>query len=71
MRILGVDLTRQPLPNGSVEHVLVLLDDDGRVTLRPIRSRLGELRGMLRRPGRKPVSIEEMDAAIAREHAKR
>lgn len=31
MRILGVDLTRQPLPNGSVEHVLVLLDDDGGV----------------------------------------
>ena len=31
MRILGVDLTRQPPPNGSVEHVLVLLDDDGGV----------------------------------------
>jgi len=31
VRILGVDLTRQPLPNGSVEHVLVLLDDDGGV----------------------------------------
>lgn len=31
MRILGVDLTRQPLPNRSVEHVLVLLDDDGGV----------------------------------------
>jgi predicted RNase H-like nuclease len=31
VRILGVDLTRQPRPNGSVEHVLVLLDDDGRV----------------------------------------
>jgi len=31
VRILGVDLTRQPLPNRSVEHVLVLLDDDGGV----------------------------------------
>jgi predicted RNase H-like nuclease len=32
VKILGVDLTRQPPPNGSVEHVLVLLDDDGRVS---------------------------------------
>ncbi len=31
MRILGVDLTRQPPPTGSGEHLLVLLDDEGRV----------------------------------------
>lgn len=30
MKVLGVDLTRQPPSRGSVEHVLVLLDEQGR-----------------------------------------
>jgi antitoxin PrlF len=39
------------------------------VVLRPGTLDLGTLRGLLHRPGRKPVSLEEMDAAIAKAHS--
>jgi AbrB family looped-hinge helix DNA binding protein len=32
---------------------------------------LRSLRGILHRPGRKPISLDEMDAAIARFHGRR
>ena len=41
------------------------------VVVHPGRRDLRSLRGMLARPGRKPVSLEQMDAAIAREHGRR
>ena len=67
------------VPKRVREHLCVttgdrldfVIEDDGVVTVRPASSRLDELRGMLARPGRKPVSIEEMDAAIEREHSDR
>jgi antitoxin PrlF len=31
---------------------------------------LRSLQGLLQRPGRKPVSLQEMDAAIAKSHAR-
>ena len=31
MRILGVDLTREPASAGPAEHTLVMLDADGRI----------------------------------------
>jgi AbrB family looped-hinge helix DNA binding protein len=45
--------------------------EDERVVVRPGTRDLRSLRGILHRPGRKPVSIEAMDAAIARLHGKR
>jgi antitoxin PrlF len=42
-----------------------VVEADGRVVLRPATRDVRELRGMLRRKGRKPVSLEEMDRAIA------
>ena len=42
-----------------------------RVVLRPGTLDLATLRGLLRRPGRKPVSLKEMDAAVARFHGRR
>ncbi len=41
-------------------------DEAGRVVLQPGSSELTDLRGMLRREKRPPVSLAEMDAAIAR-----
>ena len=45
--------------------------ENDRVVVRPGTRDLRSLRGILHRPGRKPVSIQAMDAAIARLHGKR
>jgi AbrB family looped-hinge helix DNA binding protein len=42
-----------------------VVESDGRVVLRPATLDVRELRGMLRKKGRKPVSLEQMDRAIA------
>jgi antitoxin PrlF len=42
-----------------------VVESDGRVVLRPATQDVRELKGMLRKKGRKPVSLEEMDRAIA------
>jgi antitoxin PrlF len=47
------------------------VQEDGQIIVRPVRSRLKQLRGMLRDRKRKPVSLAQMDAAIARERSRR
>lgn len=42
-----------------------VVESDGRVVLRPATLDVRQLRGLLRRRGGKPVSLEEMDSAIA------
>jgi len=39
--------------------------EDGRIVLRAKNRSIGDLAGMLHRPGQRPISIEEMDEAIA------
>lgn len=48
------------------DRVSVALRPDGRVELRPAGSRreVAASRGILKRPGRRPVTIEEMQKAI-------
>jgi len=41
-----------------------------RVVLHPGTRDVRSLRGLLHRPGRKPVSLRQMDAAVARLHAR-
>jgi AbrB family looped-hinge helix DNA binding protein len=41
-----------------------VISDDGLVFVRPGTGRAEDLRGLLHRPGRRPVSLVEMDAAI-------
>ena len=53
------------------DRVDFVIETSGLVMVRPARSRLSELDGMLKRSGQRPVSIEEMDEAIAREHSRR
>lgn len=67
------------LPKEIREHLHVkagdrldfVVDDAGQVTVQPARSRLADLWGMLHDPERRPVSVEDMDAAIEREHGRR
>ena len=56
------------VPGDRIDFVV---KDNGQVVVRPARSRLKQLQGMLRNPNRKPVSVDQMDAAIAREHSRR
>lgn len=55
---------------GPGDRLEVSLLADGRVELRPAGARppLSRLRGVLKRPGQRPVSIEEMQAAIETGH---
>ena len=53
------------------DRIDFVVEDNGLVVVRPARSRLRRLRGMLRDRKRKPASLEQMDAAVAREHSRR
>ena len=50
-------------PGDQIDFVL---DASGEVRLRPGAYDVGELRGLLHRAGRPPVSVEEMEEAITR-----
>jgi antitoxin PrlF len=62
---------RDHLHVAAGDRVDFVIETSGLVVVRPARSRLRELDGMLKRVGRRPVGIEEMDEAIAREHSRR
>ena len=53
-------------PGDQVDFVL---DDAGVVSLRAGSTHINDLKGLLLRPGRPPVSTEDMARAIARFHA--
>jgi AbrB family looped-hinge helix DNA binding protein len=54
-------------PGDRVEFVL---GEDGGVRLRAGEVDVSELRGLLRRPRRRPVSLEEMEEALTRRGAR-
>jgi antitoxin PrlF len=62
---------RQFLRVKAGDPVDFVIDDDGRVIVRPATVDVRSLKGLLRRPGRRAVKVEDMDAAIARLHRKR
>jgi antitoxin PrlF len=62
---------RHALKVGPGDRIDFVVEDDGRVSVRPVQIDVTELRGVLHRSGMRPVSLEEMDAAIARAHARR
>jgi antitoxin PrlF len=47
------------------------IDASGKVVVRPGGTDVRQLKGMLHRPGRAAVSLESMEAAIARQHRRR
>lgn len=48
------------------DRIDFVLGEDGEVRLRAAEVDVNELRGLLRRPGRKAVTLEAMEEAIAR-----
>lgn len=47
-----------------------VIEDDGTVVLKPLTRHVRELAGLLHRPGRRPVSVDEMNESI-RTHLRR
>ena len=58
---------RQALKVGVGDRLDFVLEAEGRVLVQAAVRDVAELKGLLRRAGRKPVSIEQMNAAIARQ----
>lgn len=48
-----------------------VIEDDGTVVMKPVTRHVRELAGLLHRPGRRTVSVEEMDRAIGARLRKR
>lgn len=48
-----------------------LIRADGEVVVRPVVSDVTQLKGMLHRPGRKPVTVDAMNAAIRQRGGRR
>lgn len=48
------------------DRIDFVLGEDGEVRVRAAEVDVSELRGLLRRPGRRPVTLEAMEEAIAR-----
>ena len=48
------------------DRLSFVVQEDGTVIVKPITRHVRELGGLLRRPGQRIVSVDEMDQAIAR-----
>ena len=55
-------------PGDAVDFVV---QEDGDVVLRPALDDVRRLKGLLHRPGRAPVSVQEMDRAIRARRGRR
>jgi antitoxin PrlF len=62
---------REALEVEAGDRLDFVLDGARRVVVRPVAADVEGLKGFLHRPGRRAVSIEEMDAAIVRQHGRR
>ena len=62
---------REFLKVKSGDLIDFIIDRDGRVLVRAASIHVGELKGLLHRPGRKPVTLREMEEAILRKHRDR
>jgi AbrB family looped-hinge helix DNA binding protein len=58
---------RQALKVGAGDRVDFVMEGEGRIVVRAGMTGVSDLKGFLHRPGRRPVSIGEMNAAIARQ----
>jgi len=56
---------REHLHVAEGDRIDFRVGEDGTVRLLPLSRSVRELYGLLHRPGRKPVTLEEMDEAIA------
>lgn len=58
---------RQALKVGAGDRLDFVVESEGRVVVRPGVTDVTDLKGLLHRPGRRPVTLEAMNAAIARQ----
>lgn len=62
---------REHLGIDTGDRLSFVVQEDGSVMVKPLTRHVRELAGLLRRPGQRPVSINQMDLGIARRmHAK-
>ncbi|MBS3809479.1 MAG: type II toxin-antitoxin system PrlF family antitoxin [Desulfobacterales bacterium] len=61
---------RQALGLYPGDRIEFLIHENGEITLQPIKKRADEVYGMLRKPGRKPVSVEDMNEAVRKRFRK-
>ena len=62
---------REILRVDAGDQVDFVVTDRGDVLVRGVSLDVRELRGLLKRPGRRAVSVDEMNAAILRRHARK
>lgn len=61
---------RRALKVGAGDRLDFVVEGPGRVVVRPGAADIEDLKGLLHRPGMKAVSLDEMEAAIARQHGR-
>jgi AbrB family looped-hinge helix DNA binding protein len=62
---------REMLRVEAGDQVDFVVDRNGRVVVQAAHADVSELKGLLQRHGRRAVTLDEMQAAIERQHAKR
>jgi antitoxin PrlF len=62
---------RELLRVDTGDQVDFFVNERGDVIVRPVSLDVTHLRGLLRRPRKRPVSVDTMNAAIEREHSRR
>ena len=62
---------REHLGVQSGDTIDFIIGSDGEVRIRAGEVDVSELKGLLRQPGRRPVTLKQMDAAIRRARTKR
>lgn len=62
---------REVLRIDAGDQVDFIVTDRGDVIVRGVSLDVRELRGLLKRSGRRAVTVEEMNAAVLRQHARK
>lgn len=62
---------RQALKVRAGDRLDFVVENEGRVVVRAGTADAADLKGLLHRPGRRPVTIDEMNAAVERQGRRR
>ncbi len=62
---------RELLRVDTGDQIEFIVTDRGDIVVRGLNLDVGELRGLVKRPGRRSVTVDAMNAAIMRRHAKK